>query len=369
MDNEIVYKLALNQIPGIGPVLAKNLIAYCGGVKNIFSKSSEFLKKTPGIGHWASKNIKAFTDFERAEKEAKFIEESNIRALFFLDKDYPVRLKNIPDCPIVLYVKGDVNLNPEKCIAVVGTRKMTSYGKNFVNKLIEEISPFDALVVSGLAYGIDVWTHKQCVKQGVKTLGVVAHGLDRIYPSVHTNLAREMVSLGGGVATEYMTETKPYFANFPARNRLVAGLVDAIIVVESATKGGSLITAELGNSYNRDVLALPGNIGSTYSEGCNFLIKSHKANLIEKSDDLVRMLNWDVKLNKQKQRQLFVELSDNEEKLMQLVRGADNNVLGIGVDELMVNSNMTSSVLAMTLLELEMKNCISSLPGKRYQLV
>jgi DNA processing protein len=369
LDNEIVYKLALNQIPGIGPVLAKNLISYCGGVKQVFSKSTSFLKKAPGIGYWASKNVKAFTDFTRAEKEARFIQENNIKALFFLDKDYPVRLKNIPDGPIVLYVKGEVNLNAERCVAVVGTRKMTHYGKFFINQLIEEIAPYDPLVVSGLAYGVDVWAHKQCVKLGVKTLGVVAHGLDRIYPSRHTNLAREMVKEGGGVATEYMTETEPYFAHFPTRNRIVAGLVDAVVVVESAAKGGSLITGELGNQYNRDVFALPGNVGNTYSEGCNFLIKSHKANLIQNGEDIVKMLNWDVKLGKQKQRKLFVELSENEQKVLDLVRLTKNDVLGIGIDELMVTAEMTSSVLAMTLLELEMKNCIASLPGKRYQII
>ncbi|MEY2925441.1 MAG: hypothetical protein RLZZ337_1991 [Bacteroidota bacterium] len=365
MDKDLVYKIALTQIPGIGSVLAKNVVSYCGGSEYIFQKSKTFLKKIPGIGELIAQNIASFNDFSAAEKEVEFIEKKNIRPLFFLDKEYPFRLKNIPDCPIMLYVKGDANLSPEKCIAVVGTRKMTEYGKVFVNQLIEDLVPHNATVVSGLAYGVDVHTHKQCIKNQVNTFGVVAHGLDKLYPALHTQIANDMVLQGGAVLTEFTSGTKPDRENFPKRNRIVAGMVDAVIVVESALKGGSLITAELANQYNRDVLALPGNIGNEYSKGCNYLIKNNKAHVIESIADLVKLMNWDVKIEKQSQRQLFIELSDEEEVLMGLIRQNGE----MGVDQLMANSGFNSSTLAMTLLELEMKNCITTLPGKRYQAI
>lgn len=365
MDKDLVYKIALTQIPGIGSVLAKSLIGYCGGVREVFQKSREFLKKAPGVGDVLSLNIKNFKDFSKAEEEVKFIEKNNIRAVFFLDKDYPVRLKNIPDCPILLYVRGNENLSPEKCIAIVGTRKMTEYGKQFINQFIEDIAPYNPTIISGLAYGVDIWAHKQCLKHGVDTFGVVAHGMDRIYPALHSNIARDMVASNGAVITEYTSGTNPDREHFPMRNRIVAGLVDAVIVVESAASGGSLITAELANQYNRDVLAVPGSIGEKYSAGCNYLIKNHKASLLQGVQDVVRQLNWDVKIEKNNQRQLFVELSDNEQKLVDLIRESKE----MGIDQLMALSGMASSLLAMTLLELEMKNCITSLPGKRYQTI
>lgn len=365
MDNDLVYKIALTQIPGIGSVLAKSIIGYCGGVKAVFEKSREFLKKAPGVGDVLSGNIKAFNDFSNAEKEVDFIAKNNIRPIFFLDHDYPNRLKNIPDCPILLYVRGNQMLSPEKCIAIVGTRKMTEYGKQFINQFVAEIAPYNPTVVSGLAYGADIWAHKQCLKHGVDTFGVVAHGMDRIYPPMHSNIATDMIASNGAIITEYTSGTNPDREHFPMRNRIVAGLVDAVIVVESAASGGSLITAELANQYNRDVLALPGNIGEKYSAGCNYLIKAHKANLLEGVADVVRLLNWDVKIQKNNQRQLFVELTENEQLVVDMIRESKE----MGIDQLMALSGLTSSVLAMTLLELEMKNCVSSLPGKRYQTI
>ena len=363
MDKDLVYKIALTQIPGIGSVLAKNLVSYCSGADKVFYKSQSFLKKIPGIGDYIAQNITGFKDFSIAEKEVEFIEKKKVRPLFFLDKEYPYRLKNIPDCPILLYVRGDVNLSPEKSVAIVGTRKITEYGKQFINKLVEDLVPHNATVISGLAYGVDVHAHKQCVKNKVNTFGVVAHGLDKLYPALHTQIAKEMIIQGGAVITEFTSGTKPDRENFPKRNRIVAGLVDAVIVVESALKGGSLITAELANQYNRDVMALPGNIGNEFSQGCNYLIKHNKAHVIESADDLVKLLNWDVKIEKQSQRRLFLELSNEEQTLMDMIRQNGE----MGVDQLMANSGFNSSTLAMTLLELEMKNCITTLPGKRYQ--
>jgi DNA processing protein len=365
VDKDLVYKIALTQVPGIGSVLAKSLIGYCGGVEQVFQKSKTFLKKSPGVGDVLARNIKAFTDFSAAEKEVEFIQKNKVKPVFFLDTEYPFRLKNIPDCPILLYTKGNENLSPDKAIAIVGTRKMTEYGKQFVNKLVEDLVPYNVTVVSGLAYGVDIWAHKQCVKHGVNTYGVVAHGLDRIYPATHTNIAKDMVANNGAILTEYTSGTNPDREHFPMRNRIVAGMVDAVIVVESAASGGSLITAELANQYNRDVLAVPGNIGEKYSAGCNYLIKNHKAGIIESVADIVKQLSWDIKIEKQNQRQLFIELSEDEQKLVDLIRESKE----MGIDQLMVNSGFASSKLAMTLLELEMKNCITTLPGKRYQTI
>lgn len=365
MDKDLVYKIALTQIPGIGSVLAKSLIAYCGGVAEVFQKSKAFLQKAPGVGSILSQNIHAFKDFTEAEREVEFIERNGVKPLFFLDKDYPSRLKHIPDCPIVLYTRGESNFSGERMIAIVGTRKMTEYGRQFIDQLIEEIAPYSPTVVSGLAYGVDIWAHKQCLKHSIVTQGVLAHGLDRMYPDLHTKVAKEMVQNKGAVITEYTSGTNPDREHFPMRNRIVAGMVDAVVVVESAASGGSLITAELANQYNRDVLALPGNFGNTFSAGCNYLIKSHKANLIEGAADLVKLLNWDVKVKKKKQTQLFIELTKEEQQIMDIMREQKE----IEVDALMAKAALPSSKLAMLLLELEMKNCISSLPGKRYQCI
>lgn len=365
MDKDLVYKIALTKVPGVGSVLAKSVVGYCGGVKEVFQKSKSFLKKAPGVGDVVASSIKSFQNFSEIEKEVEFLQRNKIKPVFFLDHDYPFRLKNIPDCPIILYARGNENLSPEKCIAIVGTRKITEYGKRFVDQLIEDLVPYNPTIISGLAYGVDIRAHKQCLKHGLNTYGVVAHGMDRIYPDLHANIASEMIQNGGAVLTEYTSGTKPNRENFPMRNRIVAGMVDAVIVVESAAKGGSLITAELANQYNRDVLALPGDFGKKSSAGCNYLIKSHKANLIEDVDDLVKLLNWDVKIEKNSQTMMFVDLSPEEEKIMELLKSFKD----MGVDQLMTNSQFSSSMLAMVLLELEMKNCIISLPGKRYQSI
>ena len=363
MDNDLIYKIALTQIPKVGSVTAKNLISYCGGVKEVFSKSKSFLKKVPGIGETLAANIYSFDGFEAVHEEIYFINQNKVDVHFLLDNSYPHRLKQIPDCPIVVYSKGSSNLNPEKCIAIVGTRKMTSYGKQFVHKLIEEISVYQPTIVSGLAYGVDVQAHKQSLKYDLPTFGVVAHGLDQVYPSLHRPIVQEMIKNKGAVISEYTSKTIPIKENFPMRNRLVAGMVDAVIVIESANKGGSLITAELANQYNRDVLALPGAINQKYSAGCNYLIKKNKAHLIEGVEDLVQLLNWDVQIEKKVQKPLFQDFTDNQQKLFSIIH--ENTE--VGIDHLQSKSGFISSLLAITLLELEMKNCIVSLPGKRYK--
>ena len=365
MDKDLIYKIALTQILGIGSVLAKSLVGYCGGVKEVFSKSKSFLQKSPGVGEKVASNIKGFSDFSAAESEVKFIQEHNIKTTFFLDKDYPYRLRNIPDCPILLYSRGDISFSPERIIAIVGTRKITEYGRQFVKRIVEDLKPYNPTIVSGMAYGVDILAHKECLKNDVPTIGVVAHGLDRLYPDLHKKVASEMIQKQGAELTEYSSGTRPNRENFPMRNRIVAGLVDAVIVVESARKGGSLITAELANQYNRDVLALPGDFGRDSSAGCNSLIKNHKANLIEGAEDVVQLLNWDILQESKNQPKLFVELSSNEEIVLNILKAAGS----VGIDSLSSQLKMSPSLLAVILLELEMKNCIISLPGKRYQCV
>jgi DNA processing protein len=365
MDSDLIYKIALTQIPGIGSVLAKNLISYCGGAKEVFNKSRYHLQKTPGVGSLLAQNIVAFKDFSVAEKELEFIQDRKIQPIFFLDKEYPFRLKQISDAPIMLYKKGSANLSPERIIAIVGTRKMTDYGRHFIKQLVSDLSESNVTVISGLAYGVDIWTHKQCVENHIKTIGVVAHGLDRLYPSLHSKTATEMIKQEGAIVSEHVSGTKPDRENFPKRNRIVAGMVDAVIVVESAASGGSLITAELANQYNRDVMALPGDIHKEYSKGCNRLIKTHKANVIESFEDLVKLLNWDVKVKRTAQTMLFHDLNLEEQSVVEYLRQHEE----LGVDQLMAQTGYNSSLLAITLLELEMKNCIASLPGKMYKAI
>ena len=349
----------------MGSVLAKNLVGYCGGVKEVFTKSKSFLKKALGIGEHIASNITGFRDFGRAEEEADFISINNISYQFFLDKEYPFRLKNIPDCLIMIYKRGNADLSPERCIAIVGSRKVTEYGRSFISSFIEDLVPYSPTIISGLAYGVDVCAHKQSLKNRMSTVGVLAHGLERIYPEVHTNVARDMVNSNGAILTEYLSGTKPNRENFPMRNRIVAGMVDAVIVVESAAKGGSLITAELANQYNRDILAVPSDYGKKYSAGCNYLIKSHKAHLLENAEDLFKLLNWDLVSKKTNQKSLFIELSENEQKVIDVFDKSKE----VGVDTLISSCGLSRSELAVALLELEMKNCIISHPGKRYQSV
>ena len=366
MDNDLIYKIALTKVPLVGSVIAKSLISYCGGVKEVFTKPLSILKKAPGVGDIVANNIKRFNGFDEIEVDISFLENQNISSSFFLDKEYPYRLKNIADSPIMLYSKGDSIFSQDKIISIVGTRKMTDYGRQFVSQLVEDLVPYNPVIVSGLAYGVDVWSHKQALKHNLKTSAVLAHSLDRIYPSVHTNVARDMVQSGGSLVSEFIKDAKPDRENFPKRNRIVAGLSDVVIVVESDVKGGSLITAELANQYNRDVMALPGSIHNKFSRGCNYLLKNHKANVIEDVSDLIKLMNWDVKPTPQIQPKLLLDLTEDQQKIVEIFRGENEP---IAIDILTSKLQIPSSSLAISLLELEINNIITTLPGKRYRLL
>ncbi|MEO8961952.1 MAG: DNA-processing protein DprA [Ginsengibacter sp.] len=365
MQKELVYQIALTLIPNIGDVNAKALVNHFGSAEAIFQAPKKQLEAIDGIGTVRANSIKNFRNFEKAEDEIQFIKKYKIAPLFLTDNDYPQRLLNCYDSPPLLYYKGNANLNHTKLVAIVGTRNNDDYGKSICEKLIEELSAEEVIIVSGLAFGIDSIAHKASLKNNLQTIGVLAHGLDRVYPSQNTSLARQMIA-NGGLLTEFKSSTIPDKQNFPGRNRIVAGISDAIIVIESGLKGGSLITAELANGYNKDVFAVPGRAEDTRSEGCNYLIKNNKANLLTCADDLLESMGWKKtkKSSPKKQRELFIELSEDEKVIVDILQAHEH----VQIDELYFKSKLSSSGVAQALLLLEMQGVVSSLPGKVYKL-
>lgn len=364
-SQELLHQIALTLIDGVGDVLSKNLVAYCGSSEQVFKEKKSHLEKIPGIGSVvASKIIESQHVIHRAEEEIEFINTNGISALFFTDEKYPQRLKYCHDSPLLVYYKGNADLNNSKIVSVVGTRTPSEYGKHMTEKLIKDLSHSGVLVVSGLAYGIDVLAHKESLSNNLDTVGVLAHGLDRLYPAAHTNYAKKMVQQGG-LLTEFMSQTNPDRENFPKRNRIVAGMCDALIVVESKRQGGSLITATIANAYNKDVFAFPGRADELLSEGCNGLIKSNKANLIESAEDLFYIMNWNEEKKQPKsQIQLFTNLSDEEQFIMDCFKDKSQ----LHIDEICAFTQLPISKTSSHLLTLEFSNLVKSLPGKMFQL-
>ncbi len=364
-DN-LAYKIAISLIPGIGAITARNLIAYVGSVEGVFQEKEKNLLKIPGVGEVNAQRVVRQDVLDRARREVEFILKNKITTYFYLDDNYPARLKNCSDAPIILFYKGNANLNERRIISVVGTRNATAYGKELCDELISNISQrnYPLLVVSGLAYGIDVHAHKACLKYDIPTVGVFAHGLDTIYPALHAPIAAKMLEKGG-LITDFISNTKIDRQNFLRRNRIIAGLADATIIVESAEKGGALVTADIANSYNRDVFAFPGRSNDPFSKGCNKLIKLNEAVLIENLADIEKAMNWDVKAPSARivQTSLFVELSPEEQKLIDLLKGGDRFV-----DEITIETQLPMSKVSATLLGLEFKGMVISLPGKMYRL-
>jgi DNA processing protein len=363
-----LHQVALTYIKNIGPTLAKSLVSYFGGAEEVFNAPRAKWLKVPGIGEKTVELMDMNSALEKAAEELKFIEKNNIDVIFYTDSRYPKRLKSCNDSPVLLYAKGDMNLNSQRIISVVGTRNATDYGKQLCRQLIEELHPYNVLVVSGLALGIDVAAHKECIKNNVPTIGVLGHGLDRMYPSQNRSTAEKMLE-NGGLLSEYPSGTIPDRENFPQRNRIVAGIADATIVIEASLKGGALITAEIANSYNRDVFAFPGRIGDDYSEGCNFLIRNNKAALLTGAADLAYCLGWE-KADSAKpvieQLVLPIDLSGDERMIFDILR---QHKSPLAIDDLSIKTSMATSKLAMNLLNMEMQGYIRSLPGKTYALV
>jgi DNA processing protein len=365
MSNPLLYQIALTLVPNIGDVRAKALLEKFESAEAIFKAPKNQLENIEGIGTIAATAIKKFTDFKICEEEIAFIEKNKIEPLFITDANYPKRLLNCYDSPTMLYFKGNADLNCTKIVSIVGTRSNTDYGKQICEKLIEDLANEDVLIISGLAFGIDTIAHKASIKSNIKTVGILAHGLDKIYPAQNKPLAKEMI-MQGGLLSDFTSGTNPDRQNFPKRNRIVAGICDALIVIESSAKGGSLITAELANSYNKDVFAIPGRANDARSEGCNYLIKNNKASLITSANDLITQMNWATTLAKpKKQRELFIELTADEKIIVDILQTQEN----VQIDQIYFKSGLSSSAVAQALLMLEMQGVVSALPGKVFKLV
>lgn len=362
-----VHRIALGMLKGIGPVHARSLVAWCGGVDAIFTDPGlkRKLEKVPGIG---PKLIASVTDrkvLAAAEKELAYVRKHKLRMLFYLDADYPQRLKQAPDSPVLLFVKGNADLDAQRMVAVVGTRTPTTHGKRSCEELVEGLKEVNATVVSGLAYGIDIVAHRTALREGLPTIASVAHGLDKLYPGEHAATAKEMLAEGALVSE--LPSGSPFApGNFPARNRIIAGLADLTVVVESGPKGGSLITAGIANSYDRDVFAFPGRATDGQSEGCNRLIQRNEAALVTSAKDVITLMEWQTKPKKRvaEQVSLFPGLQADEQVLVDIIRSQGR----IGIDELCVQSRMPQGRAAGLLLNLEFSGVVRSLPGKVYAL-
>ena len=363
-DNRLLFQIALTLIPGIGDVQGKKLVAYCGGAEAVFREKKKNLVKIPGIGRSLAGSVTQRDIFQRALQEMKFISQYDIEPLFYLDARYPEKLKHCEDGPMMVYFKGKANLSQKRILSVVGTRMPTDYGKSVCDQVVRELSEHGVLIVSGLAYGVDTIAHRTAMAVGLPTVGVLAHGLDQVYPNVNRPMAEKMID-NGGLMTEFLSQTRLNRDYFPRRNRIIAGIADATLVIESAEKGGALITADIAKSYSRDVFAIPGRITDPRSSGCNMLIKRNIAALVHSAADICYMMDWNqaVKISHIQQK-LFTELNEQERKIMEWLdekKEAD-------IDEIYLNSAMTASKVAAILLKLEFEGLIQSLPGKRYRV-
>ena len=363
-NTDLLYLLSLQKAIGIGDINAKKLIKHCGSAKAVFEEKSSSLLKIDGVGSYKLKGLKDKSLLKKAEKEIEFIHKNNIKVVTFLDEDYPKGLKHSIDSPILIFQKGTINFKQQRVISIVGTRNITNYGKSFLRILLADIAKYNPLIVSGLAYGVDILAHQLALEHNLQTVAVLAHGLDRIYPSRHQNEATKMQE-NGGLLTDFWSGTNPDRTNFVKRNRIVAGLSQATIVIESAVKGGSLITADIANSYNRDVFALPGRVTDLYSKGCNNLIKINKAALLQSGKDLAYLLNWGQSKPKAIQKQLFIELNDNETLLYNYLLKEGKQTLDI----ISLHNNLPIYKVSSILLNLELKGVLRPLHGKLFEVI
>ena len=372
MSTDTHHQIALTLVPGVGSILIRQLISYCGSAPDVFRSPLARLMKVPGIGEVTARAILKPGVLTQAEQVMSRVEKMGAQALFYTDKAYPARLKALYDAPALLYYQGLGELNALRTIGIVGTRQATDYGRRITAEIIEAIAPYGVSVISGLAYGIDIAAHRSSLTAGLPTIGVMASGLDVIYPNVHQKTAQDMRVMGG-LLTESQPGTKPDAHLFPARNRIIAGLSDVVVVVEAAMKGGALITAEYANNYHREVFAVPGQLTQTFSAGCNKLIRENKAQIYTSPKDIIETLNWDQVargLNEQTLRQpslppLPVDITDEESQVMALLRQSAD----VHIDDLSWKSQIPMGRLASLLLSLEFRGFVRSLPGKKYAVV
>lgn len=372
MNKEIVFSIALSKLKGLSVLNARILLDAMGSASEIFAHRKDILQMIPHASQRLQDALNHVDDvIDAAKKEVEFIEKNRIKALTLDSNEYPQRLKECEDAPLVLYLCGDTDLNRQRVISIIGTRKCSEYGREVCHHFISEFKRYypDTLIVSGLAYGIDICAHRSALGNGMDTIGVLAHGLDTIYPSMHRATAADMVHQGGGLLTEYTTNTKPDKMNFVQRNRIVAGISDACIVVESSAKGGSLITAELASNYNREVFAFPGRIYDECSAGCNNLIKRHQATLLTSVEDLIEVMGWHNPLaeshKKSVQQELFPELNEEEAVLVNTLKNVDDK----HINQIVIDSNIPYSRASMILFDLEMRGIVKALGGARYKVI
>ncbi|PHS07686.1 MAG: DNA-protecting protein DprA [Kordia sp.] len=363
-EKDLLYTLALQKASKIGDITAKKLIQHCGSPEEIFKEKAAVLQSIDGIGSFLTKSIKDASILIDAEKELNYLEKNNIKHWYFQEEAYPNRLKNCIDGPILLFHSGTINLKHQKIISIVGTRNITNYGKILCEQIIDELSVLNPVIVSGFAYGTDITAHKSAIKNNIQTIGCLAHGLNQIYPKVHKKHIHE-VEKNGGFVTEFWSTSNPDRENFIKRNRVIAGLSEATLVIESAEKGGSLITADIANSYNREVFATPGRPEDKLSIGTNNLIKLQRAQLVTSAADIIYMLNWETKNSTVKpiQQQLFIELNETEETIVSFLKGKDK----VDLDTIAISCQLPIYSISSTLLNLELKGVIRPHPGKQFE--
>ena len=364
-EHELYYLLALQKVDGIGDVLAKKLVTVFGSAENVFKAKRQQLKSVDGVGSILLNNLGNKSVFKKADTEIDFIKSNEIKTYSFLEDGYPEKLKHCIDGPVLLFSSGNINLDNRKIISIVGTRQVTPHGAEFCRNLIAELAPLNPVIVSGYAYGVDIVAHLAAMENNLQTIGVVAHGLNQIYPKSHKKYVSK-IHANGGFMTEFWSTSEPEKENFVKRNRIVAGMSEATIVIESAGKGGSLITANMANGYNRDVFAVPGRILDKYSEGCNNLIKTQKANLLTSAADLVYILNWDLEnTTKPVQKQLFVSLENDEQKVYDYLHKKGKELLDI----IALECDFPIFRISGLLLNMELKGVIRPLPGKLFEAI
>ncbi|MDX1830111.1 MAG: DNA-processing protein DprA [Lutibacter sp.] len=366
LEEDLLYVLALQHVKGIGDINAKKLISHCGTAKNVFKEKRILLEKINGIGSFTIRHLADSNNLKEAEKELNYILKNNIKTSYYLEENYPDKLKHCIDGPILIFKRGNISIKKQPIISIVGTRKITSYGRGFCEQLINEIKEYNPIIISGFAYGVDICAHKEAIKNNLQTIGVLAHGFEDFYPKVHKKYVTE-VENDGGFITDFWHNETPLRENFLKRNRIVAGISDATIIIESAEKGGSLVTADIANSYSRDVFAVPGRSFDKFSKGCNNLIKQHKAAMLTSSQDLIEFLNWDLekKPKKEIQKQLFVELNETEQQVVDYLVKNGKEVL----DSIAINCNVPIHKATTILFNLEMKGVVKPLPGKLFEAI
>lgn len=362
-NDELFYYLALQSVEGIGPVNGKKLIDHYGSAGQLFKEIKVEKPSYKGLNKLMVQQLKSTQILRNAERELNFIEQYRLKVFGFKDLDYPARLKHCNDAPLLLFQKGNFDLKDKRIISIVGTRLMTNYGREFLNEFIAGLKLYHPVIISGLAYGVDIHAHRESLKNGLCTIGILGHGLDRIYPKPHRSIAEQMLE-NGGLITEFVSCTIPERINFVKRNRIIAGISEATIVVESANKGGSLITAQLASSYHRDVFAVPGRSGDRFSYGTNALIKSNKAAMITNASDLEYTLGWEPleQIDDRDQKVKAGNLTSDEKKILTYLDVTEKRML----DRLVKESGYSVQNLISLLLQLELKGLVKSYPGKRY---